>query len=80
MEKDFVKEKRDDDTFSRDSFLSGAENYPLSKSMVYHNQKGIEARWGWKVGNKIAGDLLERPRGQGFYQSEGDIVNAECWT
>jgi len=39
------------DSFGGDSFLSGAENYPLSKAMVYHDQERIEASGGGKVGN-----------------------------
>jgi len=34
--------------------------------MVYHDQERIEAGGGRKVGNKIAGDLLEGARGGGF--------------
>jgi len=47
---DFVEEKGGD-PFGGDSFLSGAENYPLSKAMVYHDQKGIKAGRGGEVGD-----------------------------
>ena len=45
--------------FSGDHFLSGAENYPLCKAMVDHDQQRIEARGGGEVGDKVTGDLLE---------------------
>jgi len=57
-EEDFVEEKGGD-SFSGDGFLSGAENYPLSKAMVYHDQERIKAGGGGEVGDQIAGDLLE---------------------
>ena len=59
-------EEKGGDSFGGDGFLSGAENYPLSKAMVYHDQERIEAGGGGKVGNQIAGDLLEGVRGGGF--------------
>ena len=49
--------------FSGDGFLSGAENYPLCKAMVNHDQQRIEARGSRKVGDQVAGDLLEGTRG-----------------
>jgi len=49
-EEDFVEEKGGD-SFGGDGFLSGAENYPLSKTMVYHDQERIEAGGGGKVGD-----------------------------
>jgi len=57
-EEDFVEEKGGD-SFGGDGFLSRAENYPLSKAMVYHDQERIEACGGRKVSDQIAGDLLE---------------------
>ena len=39
---DFM-EKEGGHPFSGDGFLSGAENYPLRKAMVDHNQQGIKA-------------------------------------
>jgi len=68
-EEDFVEEEGGN-SLGGDSFLSGAENYPLSKAMVYHNQERIEAGGGGEVGDKIARDLLERPRGRGLNWSE----------
>ena len=37
VKKDFVEEE-EGNALSGDGFLSGAENYPLITSMVYHNQ------------------------------------------
>ena len=64
-EEDFVEEKGSD-PFSGDGFLSGAKNYPLSKPMVYHDHERIEAGRHGDICDKIAGDLLERPGGDGF--------------
>ena len=47
------------DAFRGDVFLCGTENHPLSKPMVDHDQKGIEAGGGREIGDKITGDLLE---------------------
>ena len=48
--------------FSSDRFLSRAENYPLCKAMVNHNQQGIKARGSREVSDEVAGDLLEGAR------------------
>jgi len=50
VEADFVEEKGGN-SFGGDGFLSGAENYPLSKAMVYHDQERIEAGGGGEVGD-----------------------------
>ena len=42
---DFV-EKEGRDSLGGDGFLSGAENYPLSKAMVYHDQERIKTSRG----------------------------------
>ena len=63
--KDFVK-KEGGSSFSGDGFLSRAKNYHLCKPMVYHDQERIEARGHREIRDKIAGDLLERARGDGF--------------
>ena len=39
--------------FGSDGFLCGAENYPLCKAMVDHNQQGIKNGGGREVGNEI---------------------------
>ena len=57
-------------SFSGDCFLCGAENYPLCKAMVDHDQQGIKARGSGEVGDEITGDLLEGARRMGFDQGE----------
>ena len=63
-------EEEDSYPFGSDHFLSGAENYPLHKAMVNHNQQGIEAREGREVSDQVAGDLLEGARGVGLDRGE----------
>ena len=50
---DFV-EKEGGNPFGGDRFLSRAKNYPLSKSMVYHDQEGVRAQGGRGIGDEIA--------------------------
>ena len=69
-EEDFV-EKEGGDSFGGDGFLSRAKNYPLHKPMVYHDQERIKVRRHREIRDKIAGDLLERARGDGFDRGEG---------
>ena len=38
---------------------SRAENYPLCKAMVDHDQQGIEARGDGEVSDELTTDLLE---------------------
>ena len=64
-EEDFV-EKEGCDPFSGDGFLGRAENYPLSKPMVYHDHERIEAGGQGEIRDKITGDLLEGAGGDGF--------------
>ena len=64
-EDDFVK-KEGGDPFGGNSFLGRAENYPLSKPMVYHDHERIEAGGQGEIRDKIARDLLERARGDRF--------------
>ena len=64
-EVDFV-EKEGRDPLGGDGFLGRAKNHPLSKPMVYHNQERIEARGDREICDKIAGNLLEGARGDGF--------------
>ena len=59
----YFVEKECGDAFGSDVFLHGTENHPLSKPMVDHNQKGIEAGRRWKVSDKVIRDLLEGPGG-----------------
>jgi len=49
--KENFMEEKGGDFFSGDGFLSGAEIYPLSKAMVYHDQERVKACGGGKVGN-----------------------------
>ena len=55
---DFCKEQRGDSS-TVDGFLGRAENHPLSKPMVDHNQKGVKTVRKGKVGDEVTGDLLE---------------------
>ena len=64
-------EKEGGNPFGSDRFLSRAENYPLSKPMVYHNQERIEARGNGEIRDEIAGDLLERTGCSGFDGRKG---------
>ena len=41
------------------SLVARAENYPLRKTVVYHDQDRIVAVGGGKIRDKIHGDLLE---------------------
>ena len=53
------REEQGSDSSGINGFLGGAENYPLSKPMVNHDQKGIKTPRKGKVSDQIAGDLLE---------------------
>ena len=57
----FVKEKGCY-PFSGYGFFCGAENYPLHKAMVDHDQQRVKARGGGEVGDQVARDLLEGAR------------------
>ena len=59
-------EKEGGDPFGGDGLLGRAKNYPLSKPMVYHDHERIEARGDREICDKIARDLLEGTRGDGF--------------
>ena len=65
VKENFV-EKEGGDPFSSNGFLGRAKNYPLSKPMVHHDHERIEAGGDREVRDKIAGDLLEGARGNGF--------------
>ena len=64
-------EKKGGDSFGGNGFLGRAKNYPLSKPMVYHDHERIEARGDREIRDKIAGDLLERARGDRFNGRKG---------
>ena len=57
--------------FRSDGFLGRAKNYPLSKAMANHDQKGIEAHGKGKICDKVARDLLEGTSERGANGSEG---------
>ena len=59
-------EEKGSDSFSSDGFLSRAENYPLSKPLVDHNQERVKAHGDRKICDQITQDLLERARSRGF--------------
>ena len=64
-------EEKGGNSFSGDGFFCGAENHPLSKSMVYHNQERIKARRSGEISDEMTGDLLERARRKGFNRRQG---------
>ena len=78
----FMEEKRDD-SFGSNQFLSRAENYPLSKPMVYHDQERVKARGDEEICDKIAGELLEGAGGKGLIGDKGGMVGCVltlfCW-
>ena len=66
----YFVEKERSNPFSGDILLCGTENHPLSKPMVDHDQKRIEAGERREVGDKVTGDLLEGAGGGGANRSE----------
>ena len=54
-------------------FVARAENYPLRKTVVYHDQDRIIAVGGRKIRDKIHGDLLERAGAFGGNRGEGGM-------
>ena len=69
MKVDFVEEEGGY-SFSGDCFLSWAENYPLHKAMVDHDQQEIKAGGSGEVSDQVTRDLLEGARGMRSDQSE----------
>ena len=63
-------EKEGGNPFYGDCFLCGAENYPLSKPMVDHNQERVKARGYRQVSDEVARDLLEGSRGKKLDRGE----------
>ena len=55
-----VLEEDFSDVHHRGSFVARVENYPLQKTMVYHDQNRIVAVGDGKVSNEVHGNLLER--------------------
>ena len=66
----YFVEKECGNAFGSDVFLCRAENHPLSKPMVDHDQKGIRVGGRGEVSDKVARDLLEGPGGGGVDGSE----------
>ena len=62
---DFV-EKEGGDSFGGNGFLGRAENYPLSKPMVYHDHERVEAGGHGEIRDKVTGDLLKGAGGDGL--------------
>ena len=60
-----VSEKDLSNVRCRGGFVARGENYPLRKTMVYHDQNGIIAVGEREVGDEVHGDLLERARAFG---------------
>ena len=46
-------EEKGGNAFSSDSGFGRAENYPLSKPMVDHDQKCIKAREKWQASDEV---------------------------
>ena len=63
-------EKESGNPFGGDHFLSGAENYPLCKAMVDHDQQRIKARGSREVSDEVTRDLLEGAQCVGLDQGE----------
>ena len=58
-------EEQGGDSGSINGFLGRAENYPLSKPMVDHDQKGIKTIRKGQVGDQVTGDLLKGAKAGG---------------
>ena len=63
---EYFGEEQGSDSGSIDGFLCRVENYPLSKPMVDHNQKGIKAIGKREVGDGVTGDLLKGAGARGW--------------
>ena len=72
-EENFVK-KKGGNPLSGDGFLSRAENYPLSKSVVNHDQERVKACGDRKIRDQITEDLLEGARSRGLDWESGGTV------
>ena len=75
MKEDFV-EKEGCNSFCGDGFLRGTKNHPLSKPMVNHDQKRVEAIRRGKIHDEVTGNLLEWASGNRADRSKGGMV--EC--
>ena len=68
---EYFGEEQGSDPSGVNDFLSRTENYPLSKPMVNHNQKGIETIRKGKVSDQITGDLLKGAGAGGWNGEQG---------
>ena len=66
----YFMEKEGGYSFSGDGFFHRAENHPLSKPMVDHDQEGIKAGEQWKVSYRVTGDLLKGSESRGVNGNE----------
>ena len=64
------------DVCSGGSFVARAENYPLRKTMVYHDQNRIVAVGKGQICDEVHGDLLE---GAGAFGRDGGKGECEGW-
>ena len=71
---EYFGEEQGGDSDTVDGFLGRTENYPLSKPMVDHDQKGIKTIRKGEVGDQITGDLLKGAGAQGQNGKEGGVV------
>ena len=62
----YFVEKEGGYSLGSDGFLGRAENYPLCKAMVDHDQQRVKARGNGEVGDQVTRDLLEGARGVQF--------------
>ena len=68
---EYFVEKEGGNSLSSDSFLRWAENYPLTKAVVHHDQERVKTHGGGKVGDEVTRDLTEGERGGGGNRSGG---------
>ena len=81
-EENFVEEKGGD-PFGGDGFLGRAENYPLSKPMIDHDQERVKACGDREICDQITGDLLKGVRSGrldwGKQWVVGCMLTLFCW-
>ena len=62
---EYVVKKELGDPSCINGFVTRSKNYPLSKTMVDHDQNKVKSQGRWKVGNEVNRELLEREKGGG---------------
>ena len=60
--KEYFVEEEGGDSLGCNSFLCRAENHPLTKAVVHHDQERVKASGGGKVGDKVTRNLMEGKR------------------